>query len=169
MSNVPDEELSQDTLFSLLSNPRRRFVLQYLNRVKEPVSLQDLTTEVAAWENETDPEELTDKQEKRIYVSLYQTHIPKLEEAGIVRHDEETGEILLTDKANDVSVYLNGQVQRTRPWELYYLGLVGVGSVVFATIALGVAPVGELGATLVGLVWLVALAALSITHYTQTR
>jgi hypothetical protein len=169
MSNIPDEELSQDTLFSLLSNPRRRFVLQYLNRTNDAVTLQDLATEVAAWENETDPENLTDKQQKRLYVSLYQTHIPKLEDAGIIKYDSDSGEITLTDQAGDLNMYLHGDVEESRrPWERYYLGLALAGVVVYGAVAL--APgFGEIWISVVGLVWVLALAALALTQYAQTR
>lgn len=168
MSNIPDEELSQDTLFSLLSNPRRRFVLQYLNRVDEPVTLQDLATEVAAWENETDPENLTDKQQKRLYVSLYQTHIPKLEEAGIIEYDSDSGEITLTNQAGDLNRYLHGNVEEGRRWELYYLGLALAGVVIYGAVTL-IPGLGELSTALIGLVWVLALAALALTQYSQTR
>lgn len=168
MSNIPDEELSQDMLFSLLSNPRRRFVLQYLNRTTNPVTLQDLATEVAAWENETDPESLTDKQQKRLYVSLYQTHIPKLEEAGIIEYDSDSGEITLTDQAGDLNKHLNGDVEESRrPWERYYLGLALTAVVVYAAVAL--APgLGGIWTSLVGLVFVLALAAVALIQYAQT-
>ncbi len=167
MSNVSDEELSQDTLFSLLSNPRRRFVLQYLNRVEGPVTLQDLSVEAAAWENETDPEDLTDQQRKRVQVSLYQTHIPALEDAGIIEYDSDSGEITLTDRADDLNVYLHGDIEEeSRPWEMYYLALAASGVVVYAASTL-IAGVGELATTLIGLIWILGLAGLAVAHYVE--
>ena len=169
MSNVSDEELNQDTLFSLLSNPRRRFVLQYLNRVENPVTLQDLSVETAAWENETEPENLTDQQRKRVQVSLYQTHVPALEDAGISEYDSESGEIVLTDRADDFNVYLHGDIEEeTRPWEVYYLAFAAVGVAVYAASTLLVG-VGELTLTVIGLVWIAGLAGLALLHYTQVR
>lgn len=168
MSKKQEEELSQDTLFSLLSNPRRRFILQYLSRVEGPVTLQDLATEVAAWENETDPEDLTDKERKRLYVSLYQTHIPKLDDVGVIEYDQDSGEIQLTDQVGDLSMYLDGDVQPDRNWELYYLALAIVGGFVFALI-FGLLSVGELVTAVIGLAWAVALAALALYHYSETK
>lgn len=169
MSNVSDEELSQDTLFSLLSNPRRRFVLQYLNRVDAPVTLRDLSVEAAAWENETDAENLTDQQRKRVQVSLYQTHIPALEEAGIIEYDSDSGEITLTDRADDLNVYLHGDIEEEpRRWEVYYLGLAVTGVVVYAASTL-IAGIGEFWTTLLGLVWVLGLAGLAATHYFEER
>ena len=165
MSNVSNEELSQDTLFSLLSNPRRRFILQYLSRVDTPVTLRDLSIETAAWENETDAENLTDQQRKRVQVSLYQTHIPTLEDAGIIEYDSDSSEITLTERADDLNVYLDGDVEEeTRRWEVYYLALAAAGVVAYAAITLAVG-VGELWTTVVGLAWVVGLAALAAAHY----
>jgi len=169
MSNVSDEELGQDTLFSLLSNPRRRFILQHLNRVDTPVTLQDLSVETAAWENETDVGDLTSQQRKRVQVSLYQTHIPALEDAGIIEYDSDSGEITLTERADDLNVYLNGDVEEdTRPWEVYYLALAAAGVVVYAASTLTVG-ISELWTTVVGLVWILGLAGLAGAHYLEGR
>ncbi len=169
MSNVPDEELSQDTLFSLLSNPRRRFVLQYLNRVDTPVTLQELSVETAAWENETDAENLTDQQRKRVQVSLYQTHIPALEDAEIIEYDSDSGEITLTDRADDLNVYLHGDIEEEdRRWAMYYLALAVTGVVVYAASTL-IAGVGEFWTTVIGLIWILGLAGLAVVHYLEEK
>jgi DNA-binding transcriptional ArsR family regulator len=171
MTETRKNGLSQDALFSLLSNPRRRFILQYLNRTEESIRLQELATEVAAWENETEPAELTDKQEKRLYVSLYQTHIPKLEEAGIVDYDGDTGEIRLTDRGTDINRYLDADASEdddTRHWGLYYLLIALFGVVVYGLITVGGGSVGQTGVMAIGVGW-VLLAALALFHYVETE
>src|SRR6056297_1412574 len=98
-----DQELSSlDTIFDLLSNPRRRFVLHYLKRVEEPVQLTELAAQIAAKENDVPVDELTSQQRKRAYVSLYQTHVPKLEEVGVVTYDADTGNVALTERADEI-------------------------------------------------------------------
>lgn len=171
MTETAKNELSQDALFSLLSNPRRRFILQYLNRTGEPIKLQDLATEVAAWENETDPEALTDKQQKRLYVSLYQTHIPKLEEAGIVDYDGDTGQIRLTGRGDDLNKYLDADApddDDTRQWGRYYLLITAFGVVVYGLITVGGGSVGQTGVMVIGVGW-VLLAVLALFQYVETR
>lgn len=76
--------LSQDQVFEVLKSPRRRYALYYLRREGGIVELSDLTDQVAVWENDTTPSGLTSEQRKRVYISLYQTHLPKLDDAGIV-------------------------------------------------------------------------------------
>ncbi|MUW14679.1 hypothetical protein GJ633_08370 [Halorubrum sp. CBA1125] len=171
MTETRENGLSQDALFSLLSNPRRRFILQYLNRTGETIQLQDLATEVAAWENETEPENLTGKQRKRLYVSLYQTHIPKLEAAGIVDYDGDTGEIRLTDRGNDLNRYLDADASEaddTRPWGRYYLLLTLLGILVYGLITVGGVPLGRTEVVLIGVGW-VSLAVLAVFHYIETE
>jgi len=93
MSDSDYHPLSKDTVFDLLSNSRRRFVLHYLERADGPVRLSTLAAEIAATENEVTVDELTSQQRKRTYVSLYQTHIPKLQDAGAVSYNAETGTV----------------------------------------------------------------------------
>ncbi|MEF8802484.1 MAG: hypothetical protein V5A56_15895 [Halolamina sp.] len=163
--------MSQDDLFSLLSNPRRRFILQYLDRTGETIQLQDLATEVAAWENETEPENLTDKQRKRVYVSLYQTHIPRLEEAGIVDHDGTTGEIRLIKRDDDLGQYLDADASDaddTRPWGRYYLLITLLGVLVYGQITVGGSPLTRPELVLLSIGW-VLLAVLVVVVYTKTE
>jgi len=124
MSDSEYHSLSQDMVFDLLSNSRRRFVLHYLERADGPVRLSELAAEIAAIENEVSTEELTSQQRKRTYVSLYQTHIPKLQDAGAVSYDAETGMVELASGAGEIGEYFQKQ-GTDRPWQYYYLVLAG--------------------------------------------
>lgn len=75
-----------DTVLRVLSNPRRRLALRLATEYGETTT-QELTTEVAARENEKSVSELADVEEKRVYVALYQTHLPKLEQAGMITYE----------------------------------------------------------------------------------
>ncbi|SFR49142.1 DUF7344 domain-containing protein [Halorubrum sodomense] len=171
MTETQENGLNQDELFSLLSNPRRRFILQYLNKNPGGIRLQDLATEVAAWENETDPEELTDKEEKRLYVSLHQTHIPKLEAAGIVEHDSDTGEIRLTDRGTDVNRYLDADApdgDDSRPWGRYYLLIALFGVAVYGLVTLSGGSVDQTEVVAIGVAWAL-LVAIALFQYIETE
>ena len=82
-------EAGLDEMFYLVSNARRRYVIDFVGDLDrgESVSLDVLTDGLAFVENdEFDRIEDVDGQaRKRVYVSLYQTHIPVLEEAGAIR------------------------------------------------------------------------------------
>ncbi|KZN23573.1 MULTISPECIES: hypothetical protein [unclassified Haladaptatus] len=120
--------LSQDQVFEVLKSPRRRYALYYLRREGGIVELSDLTDQVAVWENDTTLSGLTSEQRKRVYISLYQTHLPKLDDAGIVEYDRDEGEISLSRRARELDTYL-GDVSRPEiPWDRYYLAL-SLGSI----------------------------------------
>lgn len=162
------EEISQDDIFDLLSNPRRRFVINYLLREDRPVGIQELSRELATWEFEVEPEELTDQQEKRIYVALYQTHVPKLEEAGVVDYDADASLIELTDAATQLQPYVDDAPARDRPWPWYYLAVTAVGAVLFAGAQFAAGPLAALSPFQVGVVTAGALVALAMYHYYET-
>lgn len=117
-----ESDLSQDVVFDILSNPRRRYVLYYLRTREEPVRLTKLAEEVAAWENDTNRSEITEQERKRVYVSLYQTHIPRLAEAGLIDYDKDSGQIALAEGAADIDSYLDS-TEQSYPWQRIYLGL----------------------------------------------
>lgn len=136
---MPDEKLSRDRVFDILSSPRRRYVLYYLREYGGPVELTDLAEELAAWENDTTVEELSPQARKRVYVSLYQTHVPKLQEAGLIDYDSDSGELSLADETTSVDPYL-GEQTPDRPWYWYYLGLTIASLVLLGTVLGGVVP-----------------------------
>nr|WP_225316448.1 transcriptional regulator [Haloferax sp. CBA1149] len=81
---------------------------------------------VAARENETPVEDVTDEERQRVYISLYQTHLPKLESAGLVRYDEEERSVsLVSDVATRGFFWM--QSEDGRSWSKYYgaLGILG--------------------------------------------
>lgn len=85
--------LDRETLFDLLSSRRRRYVVRYLLRTEDETAFRTLTDRVAALEAGTTVEGLTDDERKPVYVSLRQTHLPRLDEAGVVRYDPDRGTV----------------------------------------------------------------------------
>jgi len=160
MSDSEYYSLSQDMVFDLLSNSRRRFVLHYLERADGPVRLSELAAEIAAIENEVSTEELTSQQRKRTYVSLYQTHIPKLQDAGAVSYNAETGMVELAAGAGEIGEYFQQQ-GTDRPWQYYYLVVAGVGLLLYVLAAVAGVSTGVqfvLGALVLGVFGVIAAA-----------
>lgn len=162
-----DARLSQDEVFDLLSNRRRRYVLNYLLREDRPVSIQELSRELAMWEFDVDADELTDQQEKRIYVALYQTHIPKLEDVGVIDYDADASLVELTEEARQLQPYVEEGEYRERPWPWYYLAIAVAGLVLYAGTVLGVPVVTELSTFQIGVGVLTAFTALALYHYLE--
>lgn len=83
-------ELEKDLVFELLKNHRRRSVLKHLRDHGE-TALGDLAEAIAAEENDTTVAELSADERKRVYIGLYQTHLPKMDGAGVVNYDQNRG------------------------------------------------------------------------------
>lgn len=157
---------SRDDLFAILSNQRRRDVLVYLNEHGGTATLSELAVQVAAWENSTPEGEITSAERQRVYIPLYQTHLPKLAAYGVIEYDQSRGTIERTDRADQFDSYLRepdtpaGEQQDQGPPEtdgsraleelsLWYMG---------ATAVLGT---GTVGLAWLGIVPAMALLALS--------
>ena len=162
-------QFSEQTVFHLLRNQRRRYALHYLKREQAPVEMGDLVDQVAAWENGTTPDAVDDDERQRVYVSLFQSHLPRMEERGIVRIDEESRTISLTDAAAGIDVYVDVVPAEDLRWSEYYLALSGLCGAFLAVVWLDVYPFVEVADA----VWLQLIAALylvsALVHYRYQR
>ena len=103
-SATPPERL--DRIFTILQNHRRRLILEYL-REHDSTTQGDLARHVAAVENDVPESAVTSTQRKRVYVSLYQAHLPKLDEFGAVDFDRDRGTVERTPQTDDLLRYLD--------------------------------------------------------------
>jgi len=121
------EELSLDLIFEVLKNRRRRDVIRYLEEQSERTSLSDLAEHVAALENDTTTQALTSSQPKRVYVGLYQCHLPKMDDMDIVNFNQDRGYVELGANVDQLDPYLDPVTTDDQSWHTYYLGLSGLG------------------------------------------
>lgn len=156
------DSLSQDRVFDILSNPRRRFVLHYLSSQSDSIPLRELADEVARWE--TGDETLSPQQRKRVYVSLYQTHIPRLADAGMIEFDSESGLVELRDRAMEIDKYVKNQSDDRR-WPIYYIVVGLLGIAIYLVSLTGVRPiVTEFVATILVIGLLFGVATFHLYH-----
>lgn len=97
--DLPDDSSEMvGELFRVLSRPERRCLLYYL-RDRKSATLEELATVVSGWlqARKEEVEVVTPSDRKRIHRSLYHVHLPKLDDAGFVRHDRESGEVALAE------------------------------------------------------------------------
>lgn len=131
-STLIEEERSKDQLYFVLSNYRRRFILDYLAGNPGPVSLRTLSEELAAWENESDTNSITSNQRKRAYVSLRQTHLPKLQEMGIISFDPNRGIVEAMDQMETTFQFLSDDSETEQSSRRTHLWLGLAGMLIFA-------------------------------------
>ncbi len=172
---TPDEgdsaQLERGQIFEILSNDRRRYVIHYLKQQSDgtTIQLREVVDQVAAWENGTDVSGLDSGDRKTVYTALKQTHLPRLDEFGVVEYDHQRGEVTLTETADQVQLYMEYVPEDDISWSQYYLGLSGL----CIAIALGAwAGLPLLGATswvaLSGL-FVGAFAVSSVLHLYRSR
>ncbi len=130
---VQTEAVPPDVAFDILSNTRRRLVLYRLAEVGGESTTGDLAEYVASVENQKPQSELTSQERKRVYVGLYQAHLPKMDDANILRVDDR-GRVTLGPHANDVFQFLEmpGDNQSPATWPIYYGALTGVSAIMLA-------------------------------------
>ena len=159
------DELSQDLVYDLLSSPRRRMVLYYLRNTDGTSTVLELAEQIAAIEYDTDVESLTRQQEKRVYVSLYQTHVPKLADAGIITYDQESGDVRLTNQARRVDEYLTTETEEQYPWHYHYLTLAGASLALLVLDLLNAPLVSTLPVVVLGALVIAAFAISGFVQY----
>ncbi len=80
--------------FDLLTHPHRRYALYLLAEESEALSIGTLATAIATWEaDRTGMDGPTE--ENAIEIGLHHSHLPKLEDAGIVTVAENEDSITL--------------------------------------------------------------------------
>lgn len=124
----PFDEERTDDIFNVFANRRRRDAFHYLKQrdANTDVDVSDLSTQVAAWEHDVDPDRLDYDERKSVHTSLYQFHIPKMDEAGLVDFERQTSTVSLTETGEEIDVYLETVTEDEIPWSSYFLGLSAV-------------------------------------------
>ncbi|SEW04223.1 DUF7344 domain-containing protein [Natrinema salifodinae] len=105
-SSQEAHELSANTILELLANRRRRYLLYALRGREDPIELSTLAETVAGWEHDVPPDEVAKNEYKSVYVSSVQCHVPKLDDAGVVDHDEDNHTVVLADNFKQLEPYL---------------------------------------------------------------
>lgn len=105
----------------ILGNDRRLLLLRFLQNNNGKAELREIVDFIAENEGQNDR-----KHRKSVYVSLLQTHIPKMERAGIIKFDHNT--VTLLKVPEDVDVYMEVVSKHDVSWNTFYSGV----SVLFA-------------------------------------
>lgn len=103
----PVQELPLDVTFGILKNSRRRTILEYLRTEEDTVTVGELAEHIAAIENDVTVQQLNAQQRKRVYIGLYQCHLPKLDDTNVVDFNRDRGLVTLTEQAAPIFDYLD--------------------------------------------------------------
>ena len=109
---IAGERLSEDDVFGLLAARRRREVLRVLERAGGEATFGDITNDIVAGEHGTDGDA---GNRKAVYVSLHQTHVPRLASAGVVDYDRASNTVRLTGPWRQLVAYLEFDPPARKP------------------------------------------------------
>ena len=156
-------ELSASEIHDVLRNDRRRLVLARLRATGALETVSDLAEHIGGVEAGESPPPRNVRQS--VYVSLHQTHLPKLDELGIVDYDPNEKTVERAANADEVEAYLGGDSDDDGLPPAYYAGLGVLGAAaVFATVA-GVPGFRAASPAAVGLGLSAALVAAAVYDY----
>lgn len=120
---VPDangrRSIPKDDVFHTLGNPRRRQALFELYEAEGPMVLSDLAERVASVEQDKLVRELDSQERKRVYISLHQSHLPKLEEAGFIEYSDRKHGVELVNGEDIIERYLYTETQSAK-WKMWF-------------------------------------------------
>ncbi|ADQ66938.1 hypothetical protein GL213_06765 [Halogeometricum borinquense] len=140
--------LDQSDIHDVLRNDRRRLVLERLRSSEGAEAVADLAEHIGSVESGESPPPRNVRQS--VYVSLHQTHLPKLDELGIVTYDSDDKTVALADAADEVAVYMEVVPKYGLSWAEYYLGLGLLGLLSLVGSGIGVPVLARLDGALVG-------------------
>lgn len=162
--------VSKEDIFDVLSNSRRRWTIHYLkNHGEGRVPLREDVDHVTALENGVPVQQIDSTARKNVYTSLRQTHLPKMDEIGIIDYDARRGEIELTGDAEAVEMYLEYVPEAGIPWSEYYLGLSAVAVALVVVTYLRVAPFDVVPWPAVAFLLVGIFGASAVVHTVQTK
>lgn len=125
------QELSEEIIFDMLQNSRRRYSIDYLKQANSPVELRKLVDQIAAWETDKETWEVSSNERQRVHVSMLQSHIPALSEAGLIQYDREAKTLKLTEQARGLDMYLEVVPEGDIDWGEYYWGVLLFNTAIF--------------------------------------
>lgn len=124
--------LTLDILLEVAQNERRRRILEYLATHDGSAEIGDVAEHLAVLEYDCPDSGPTSTQRKRMYVGLYQGHLPKMDEMGVVEFDKDRGLIEAGPHARKITRFVERATGEEPRWPLFYLVQAAFAGVLFA-------------------------------------
>jgi hypothetical protein len=145
-----ETQFDENEVYDILRNERRRHVLRYLVDDGEVSTIADIADHIAEIESGESPPPSDTRQS--VYVSLHQTHLPKLDGLGVVEYDRDDRTVTLLEGADGVVRRLEGPGGDATPLA-WVLGVAVAGFLATLGALLGAPDLaGTVGAAALGVV-----------------
>ena len=113
-SELPTVEKDQLSWFyDVLSDYRRRYVLYYLHE-EEQTSVEDLATQLSAWDQGCGRSELSDTDCDQVAAELHHQHLPQLDQTPVIEYDQERKRVMYDNPPPG----LESLISYSMEWEL---------------------------------------------------
>ena len=152
--------LAESEVFHILGNDRRRAIVQLLAHESGQVDVSDVATEIAETESDSTP--VPNNLYKSVYVSLQQTHLPQLEEDGVIEYDSEAKTIQPGPHFDDVLAYIDGHDDNPSGVLQFHLAACVLGLAVIALVGMDLPLLSSIDPVLWSVLVLLAVAASSL-------
>jgi hypothetical protein len=152
-----EADLLESDIHDVLRNDRRRMVLELLGDADGPVGARELSELIAAREAGTDPPPRDVR--RSVYISLQQTHLPKLADLDVVSYDEDTREVAPGPNASAVGVYMEVVPKYGLSFAEFHAGLGVLGALLVVAAQVGVPALSNVSAAAWALAAFAAIAA----------
>jgi hypothetical protein len=162
-------DLDEREIHDVLRNDRRRLALESLRERGGEATVRELSERIASQETGEDPPPRDQRQS--VYVSLHQTHLPKLDELSIVEYNPDEKDVTLTGRIQEVEVYMEVVPEYGLSWGEFYFGLALLGFLTAVAALIGVPGVNSisLGYLVTGYFILQMIAAAAHVYSQQDR
>ena len=150
--------IDDSDVFHILGNDRRREIIYTLTDENEALPVSDLARRIASEEVDGEPSK---NLYKSVYVSLQQTHLPKLAEKEIVVYDRDAQCVETGPTFSQVQPYLVDTGRQVPTLQLVVpLFLSALGLLVALGLAMRVSLLQGVGAVVVGAIFLLIIIVL---------
>ena len=163
MMRLHQPAVPESKVHFVLSSPRRRETLRYLAKRSGRATLRELSEFIAS--NETGTVPAPRQVRETVYVSLHQTHLPALEELGIVEYDTTTKEVISLEPSRELRVYMEVVTRFGITWDEYYRYLGVLGLLVVVAVETGVPVVSAVSSLVWATLFLVAFALSTVFQF----
>lgn len=139
-ADAEEEPVPHGAIFDILRNERRRRVLAYLDEQDGYATLGEMAERLAAIENGKPESQITSQERKRLYVGLYQCHLPRMDDAGAIEFNDDRGVVEANSHTESFLEHLpdDDAAGRDSQWPLGYLAISVLGAGLLGLDAAGV-------------------------------
>lgn len=151
---------SKSEAFDVLRNGRRRAVLNCFRTRGRELSVKELSTAVAAEEYDVAPDELSSDQYKRVYTGLYQCHLPRMDDLGVLDFDADENTVRLGETLTHIDPYLRPNAGATSA--RIEFGVAALATAVILSGSIGIGPLGGVSPMALAVLTIAALFGLAL-------